>query len=212
MRRTTRYVGLTVLATIAIVGCASFPDRAETRDAAEQMVARSFSAPEPRLLTRLNQDESQKICSRIEHGPLGQADAAQVVALSRASIKYPKSGRLAGDWRLGEKLAHDGAGDRIQFGRLEARKENGGLCQNCHALNPGEINVGNVGPSLTGYGAQRGNSEAVVKYTYERIYNAWAFFPCSNMPRLGATAHLTPEQITHLVAFLIDPKSPLNRK
>ena len=109
-------------------------------------------------------------------------------------------------------LAHDGAGDRIQFGRLEARKENGGLCQNCHALEPGEINVGNIGPSLTGYGAQRGNSEAIVKYTYEQIYNAWAYFPCSNMPRLGANRHLTPEQIAHLTAYLVDPKSPLNRK
>ena len=32
---------------------------------------------------------------------------------------------------------------------------------------PGEINVGNVGPSLTGYGLQRGNSEAIAKLTYE---------------------------------------------
>jgi sulfur-oxidizing protein SoxX len=117
-----------------------------------------------------------------------------------------------GDWKVGDTLAHDGAGDRIQGGRLEQRKENGGLCQNCHALAPGEINVGNVGPSLTGYGAQRGNSEAIVKYTYEKIYNAWAYFPCSNMPRLGATGHLTPEQVAHMVAYLIDPQSAVNRK
>jgi sulfur-oxidizing protein SoxX len=32
------------------------------------------------------------------------------------------------------------------------------------------------------------------------------------MPRLGATGHLTPEQITHLVAYLIDPQSPINQK
>jgi len=134
------------------------------------------------------------------------------VKLARESFRYPASGRLAGDWKAGEKLAYDGAGDRIQFGRLEKRAENGGLCQNCHALAPGEVNVGNVGPSLAGYGAQRGNSEAVAKLTYERIYNAWAYSPCSNMPRLGANGHLTPDQIAHLVAYLIDPQSPINRK
>jgi sulfur-oxidizing protein SoxX len=69
-----------------------------------------------------------------------------------------------------------------------------------------------VGPSLTGYGAQRGHSEAIARFTYEKIYNAWVYLPCSNMPRLGANGHLTPEQITHLVAYLIDPASPLNRK
>lgn len=211
MSGSARRLTVSVVAAVAIVGCATFPDRAETRDRGEQMISQSFTAPEPRLLTRLTQDESQKICSRIQGAPLKQEEAAQVVALARASIKYPASGRLSGDWRIGEKLAYDGAGDRIQFGRLETRKENGALCQNCHALNPGDVNVGNVGPSLTGYGA-RGNSEAIVKYTYERIYNAWAFFPCSNMPRLGTTGHLTPEQITHLVAYLTDPKSPLNQR
>jgi sulfur-oxidizing protein SoxX len=135
-----------------------------------------------------------------------------VVKLARASIEYPKSGKLVGDWKVGDALAHDGAGDRIQYGQLEKRKENGGLCQNCHALAPGEINVGNVGPPLTGYGLQRGNSEAIAKFTYEQIYNAWTYFPCSNMPRLGASRHLTPEQITHLVAYLIDPQSPINTK
>jgi len=179
---------------------------------AEKMVSEDFTAPAPALLKRLVQDRSQQICSKIGEARLTQEEAAEVVKLARASIQYPQSGKLVGDWKTGEKLAHDGAGDRIQFGRLEKRKENGGLCQNCHALAPGEINVGNVGPSLTGYGLQRGNSEAVAKLTYERIYNAWAYAPCSNMPRLGGTRHLTPEQIAHLVAFLIDPASPVNSK
>jgi sulfur-oxidizing protein SoxX len=95
---------------------------------------------------------------------------------------------------------------------LEKRKQNGGLCQNCHALAHGEINVGNIGPALTFYAKERGNSEAVAKLTYERIYNAWAYSPCSNMPRLGASGHLKPEQITHLVAYLVDPQSPINKQ
>jgi sulfur-oxidizing protein SoxX len=193
-------------------GCATFPDPATTRQIAETMVSEDFTAPTPALLKRLEQDRSQRICSRIGDAKLTQEEAAEVVQLARASIQYPASGRLVGDWKTGNTLAHDGAGDRIQGGRLEQRKENGGLCQNCHALAPDEINVGNVGPSLTGYGLQRGNSEAIAKLTYERIYNAWAYAPCSNMPRLGATRHLTPEQIAHLVAFLIDPASPVNKR
>jgi sulfur-oxidizing protein SoxX len=197
---------------VLALGCATVVDSANTREAAERMVEHSFSAPQPQLLKRLEQDRTQQICSKIERAQLTQEEAAEVVKLARESIKYPPSGKLVGDWKAGEKLAHDGAGDRIQFGRLEKRKENGGLCQNCHALEPGEINVGNVGPSLTGYGAQRGHSEGIARYTYEKIYNAWLYFPCSNMPRLGATGHLTPEQITHLVAYLIDPASPLNKQ
>lgn len=200
-------------ATAIAAGCATFTDDpAATRLLAEKMVAGSFTAPAPALLKRLEQDRSQVICSKIGDAKLTQAEAAEVVKLARESMKYPASGKLVGDWKIGGKLAHDGAGDRIQGGRLEKRPQNGGLCQNCHALEPGEVNVGNVGPSLTGYGAQRGNSEAVAKLTYERIYNGWAYAPCSNMPRLGATGHLTPEQITHLVAYLTDPASPINSR
>jgi len=193
-------------------GCATYPDQATTRQIAEKMVSEDFTAPTPALLKRLVQDRSQQICSKIGNAKLTQEEAAEVVKLARASIQYPQSGKLVGDWKAGNTLAHDGAGDRIQSGSLEKRKENGGLCQNCHALAPGEINVGNVGPSLTGYGLLRGNSEAIAKLTYERIYNGWAYAPCSNMPRLGANRHLTPEQITHMVAFLIDPASPINAK
>ena len=201
---------ISAAAGLMVAGCASYPDQATTRQQAEKMVFDAFTAS-PAHMKRLEQDRSQQICSKIGDAKLTQAEAAEVVKLARASIKYPASGRLVGDWKIGDKLAHDGAGDRIRNGKTEKRKENGALCQNCHALAPGEINVGNVGPSLTGYGKQRGNSEAIVKYTYEKIYNAWAVFPCSNMPRLGATAHLTPEQITHMVAYLLDPQSPINK-
>lgn len=205
---------LIVLGIPAVIaaGCAAYPDQAATRSVAEKMVSESFTAPTPDLLKRLVQDRSQSVCSKIGDAKLTQEEAAEVVRLARASMRYPGSGKLVGDWKAGEKLAHDGAGDRIQRGRLEKRKENGGLCQNCHALAPGEINVGNVGPALTGYGLTRGNSDAVAKLTYERIYNGWAYAPCSNMPRLGATGHLTPEQITHLVAYLLDPASSINKR
>ena len=210
--RTTRWkVLLGASAVAAAAGCATYPDEAQTRAEAERILRASFSAPAPELLERLEQDRAQQICSKIGGAALTEQEAARTVELARESMRYPASGKLVGNWKIGEKLAHDGAGDRIARGQLEKRKENGGLCQNCHALAPGEINVGNVGPALTGYGAERGSSAAIAKITYEKIYNNWAYYPCSNMPRLGATGHLTPEQITHLVEYLIDPQSPLNR-
>jgi sulfur-oxidizing protein SoxX len=210
MRNACKWMALGASA-LAVAGCATYPDPAATRQMSEKMVKESFTAS-PAHAKRLTQDRSQQICSRINDAKLTEAEAAEVVKLARESIKYPASGKLVGNWKTGDKLAHNGAGDRIRNGKLEKRKENGALCQNCHGLAPGEVNVGNVGPSLSGYGLQRGNSEAIAKYTYEKIYNAWVYFPCSNMPRLGATGHLTPEQITHVVAFLIDPQSPINKK
>jgi sulfur-oxidizing protein SoxX len=200
-----------VAGVLVAAGCATYPDAQSTRQLAEKMVQESFTAS-PAHAKRLAQDTSQRICSKIGDARLTQQEAAEVVKLARASIQYPDSGKLMGDWKRGDQLAHNGAGDRIRRGKVEGRKENGALCQNCHALAPGEINVGNVGPSLTGYGLQRGTSEAIVKLTYDRIYNAWAFTPCSNMPRLGANHHLTPAQITHMVAYLLDPASPINQK
>ena len=199
-------------AVLSAGGCASFPDAVSTQQSAELAIRTSFTAPAPALLNRLQQDKSQQICSKVGAAKLTPPEAAEIVALAQASFKYPPSGKLVGDWKQGERLAHDGAGDRIQGGQLEKRKDNGGLCQNCHALAAGEINVGNIGPSLTAYGTQRGNSDAIAKFTYEKIYNAWAYFPCSNMPRLGANGHLKPEQIVHLVAYLIDPNSPINKR
>ena len=123
---------------LLLVACATGPDEATTRQIGEKIVKESFTAPSPNLLKRLDQDRSQQICSKIAGAQLTQQEAAEVVKLARESIKYPASGKLVGDWKLGDKLAHDGAGDRIARGKLEKRKENGGLCQNCHALAPGE--------------------------------------------------------------------------
>ena len=201
---------LSAAAGLLVAGCATYPDQTTTRQMAEKMVFEAFSGS-PVHLKRLEQDHSQQICSKVGDAKLSQDEAAEVVSLARESIKYPASGQIVGNWKTGDMLAHDGSGDRIRDGKTENRKENGALCQNCHALAPGEINVGNVGPALTGYGKQRGNSEAIAKYTYDKIYNAWVYFPCSNMPRLGATGHLTPEQVAHMVAYLIDPQSPINK-
>ena len=211
MRNQLKYIVFSA-PILAVLGCVALPDAQTARELGEKMVAGSYPGMPESLTRRAVQDRAQQICSKIGGAKLAQEEAAEVIRLSRESIQYPASGKFAGDWKAGARLAYAGQGGRIVGGKLETAKENGALCSNCHALDPGEFNVGNIGPSLTGYGAQRGNSEAIAKLTYERIYNAWAYSPCSNMPRLGAGGHLTPEQIAHVVAYLIDPQSPVNRK
>ncbi|TBH14747.1 sulfur oxidation c-type cytochrome SoxX, partial [Thermus thermamylovorans] len=103
--------------------------------------------------------------------------------------------RLMGDWRKGGEIFND------------IRRAN---CFSCHFGSPVHLG-GDVGPSLEKYG-ERGLDEAVQRYTYEVIYNAWAFFPCSVMYRFGVQGLLTPEEIAHVVAYLLDPESDFNTK
>jgi hypothetical protein len=97
-------------AGVFLAGCASYPDKATTREMAEKMVFDAFTAS-PEHRKRLEQDRSQQICSKIGDEKLTQAESAEIVKLARASIKYPSSGKFTGDWKVGDKLAHNGAGD-----------------------------------------------------------------------------------------------------
>ena len=72
--------------------------------------------------------------------------------------------------------------------------------------------------SLYQYGKLRGvkdpssaESKAMVEYTWGKIWNSKAYNACSNMPRAGHTGILTQEQVRHIVALLLDPKSPVNQ-
>ena len=213
--RPARSFSLLALAAACLPGCATFPDATSTAERAEQMVTEAHPLGGPDLKRRTQQDASQQACSTVGGAAGGaklkQEQAAAMMQAARDSIQYPASGKLTGDWKIGEQLVADGRGQRIVNGQVEKLPHNGALCINCHALDAHEVNAGNVGPALTGYGTQRGNAEAMASYTYERIYNAWAFVPCSNMPRLGSSGFLTPEQIAHVVAYLIDPQSPVNK-
>jgi len=143
----------------------------------------------------LSQDDGQRLCSQYrDRIPAELAPA--FLAQQKALIRYPASGELMGDWKKGEAVFTD------------PRRGN---CYACHAGDPKEVAYGTMGPSLTGYG-QRGGSEAVLRYTYEKIYNAWAFMPCSLMYRGGVHGLFTPEETADLVAFLLDPQSPVNRR
>lgn len=180
-----------------------------------KLVAESFKPGEGQDLSRLVQDETQKICSVTRNNP-SAAQAAAINARERTGIQYPPDNKLVGDWTNGEKLVKGGFGMRI--GSIEPDKAdrqkggNGGNCYACHALDPKEVAAGNIGPSLTGYGALRGAGDEIVKYTYDKLYNAQATVACSSMPRLGHFGILTPAQVADLTAYLVSPESPLNKQ
>lgn len=161
---------------------------------------------------RLVQDELQRACSELRSKPVDSDTAAKVSAMARASIVYPEGGIKLGDWKIGRELAWSGFGYRIgervdDHGTAEYGP--GGNCYNCHQLATDRTG-GSIGPPLTGYG-MRGTSEAMLTYTYDVIYNAHAYFACTKMPRLGANGVLTSEQISHIMAYLLDPESPVNK-
>jgi sulfur-oxidizing protein SoxX len=172
----------------------------------EAAFASSFAGGDPVILARVaTQDEMQRLCS--EHRNAPPADVAQrIVGTQRAAIRYPA--KLIGDWREGKRIAEDFTGLRYSD---KPGQPSGGNCYACHQVAPQELAYGNVGPRLLGYGKARGSDLAVQRLVYERIYNSQAFIACSAMPRFGHNGVLTPEQIAHLVAWLLDPGSEVNR-
>lgn len=178
----------------------------------EAMVRRSFAgATAEEVATRLDQDEAQALCSRYQNVPPPDV-AARIVESQQRTLRYPEDGQLLGDWKEGEKLASIGTGGHI--GRIQPDppdRRKGANCYACHALAPKEVAAGNLGPGLTAFGRQRGQSAEVVKATFAKLYNAQAFFPCSPMPRFGHNGWLTMKEIADLVAFLLDPRSSVNR-
>jgi sulfur-oxidizing protein SoxX len=159
---------------------------------------------------RLAQDEIQKLCSLGKGQQLDAKTAQKVSELATASIKYPEGGVKLGDWKKGRELAWSGFGWRTAHNPDDHSKSAPGAnCYNCHQLATDRTG-GTIGPPLTAYGKLRGSSEEILKYTYGVIYNAHAYFPCTNMPRMGARGVLTEEQIADVMAYLIDPASPVN--
>lgn len=160
---------------------------------------------------RMTQDETQKICSLIKGEELSDKDREKVMALAAASIKYPEGGIKLGDWKKGRELAWSGFGYRTAHNPDDhSTKEAGGNCYNCHQIATDRTG-GDIGPSLTGYGKNRGASEDMLKYTYDVIYNPHAYFACTNMPRMGAVGVLSQAQIADIMAYLFDPNSPVNK-
>jgi sulfur-oxidizing protein SoxX len=157
---------------------------------------------------RFDQDETMKQCSLYRNAPPKNV-ADDIKKRERARIQYPADGKLSGDWNSGEKIAQSGYG--LRFTDYPPRQPNGGNCYACHQLSKAEVSYGTIGPSLLSYGKNRNFSEADTKAVYDKIYDAHAAFPCSNMPRFGVNGVLSVEQIKDLVALVMSPDSPVNK-
>ncbi len=210
LKQTLLLAALTLAANGAAIAAKPVVD-AKLKAQVDKIIALSFPAGENQDLSRLKQDDTLQACNQYRDN-VPEKVAAAIIERETKSIQYPADGKLMGDWKIGEKYYAMGFAYRI--GTVEpdkANKDRGGNCYACHAADPKEVAFGTIGPGLTGYGKLRGSGDDIVKYTYEKIYNAQAFNACSQMPRLGHNGILTPEKIAHITAYLISPESPVNK-
>jgi sulfur-oxidizing protein SoxX len=199
---------LHLLASAAL--CVAAASSAMAQSSFEKEHAASFKEKGIAKLDRLNRDETQVFCSD-PAALAGKGDPKKREAIEKANmatIKQPSDGKYLGDWKVGEKVAQSGRGATWSD---KAGTPNGGGCYNCHQIDKKEISHGNIGPSLWNYGKVRGNTDAVVQYTWGKIYNAKAYNACSNMPRMGHYNLLTEQQMHDVMALLLDPASPVNQ-
>jgi L-cysteine S-thiosulfotransferase len=172
----------------------------------EKILLRDFKPRGQATMDRVLQDGLQRLCTETDNKP--PAEVAKVLEADQMkAVSYP-SGSLIGDWKRGEKIAQGGRG--MTWSDKPGAPADGS-CYNCHQLSPTELSYGTIGPSLLGFGKTRGNGDEIQRYAYGKIFNAKAYNLCSQMPRLGHSGTLTPEQIKDLVGLLLDPASPVNR-
>jgi sulfur-oxidizing protein SoxX len=205
----------TVAAAALLAGCASVPSGPELDAQAAAMIKASFRDQGIAKVDRIQQDLGQAACSSEQ--PPADDVAKRVEAEALASIRWPAGGQYLGDWRIGERLAQNGRG-MTWTDKSTATKDNGAQCYNCHQIDNKEISFGTIGPSLWNYGKLRGVKDVtdpaaapIVQYTWGKLWNSKAYAACSNMPRFGHAKLLDEDQIRHIMALLLDPKSPVNQ-
>jgi sulfur-oxidizing protein SoxX len=196
---------LTLLLAVTGVAPAS-ADEPPALDIAGAMRA-SFKDKKQATLSRLEQDETQRLCSA-PGGALSPADASRIVEMNRATLAAPSDGVYLGDHAAGERVAMTGSG--LQWND-DPSKPNGGNCYACHEMAAKELAYGTLGPSLKHYGKLRGASPQMLEYTWNKIYNSNALVPCSLMPRFGHQRILTEQQMKDVMAYLFANDSPVNQ-
>ncbi len=212
--RTASLIGAAGAALITAVGCASLPSPKELDAQADAMIKAAFREQVIAKVDRIQQDLAQSACSS-EKMPSPET-MQKIMQESMATVKWPEGGKYLGDWKEGEKLAQNGRGMTWTDASADP-KGNGAQCYNCHQISKAEISYGTIGPSLYQYGKLRGvtdpsnpAAEPILKYTWAKIWNSNAYMACSGMPRFGHAKLLNEEQIRHVMALLLDPKSPVN--
>jgi sulfur-oxidizing protein SoxX len=213
--KTVAFTAVALAVAAVGVGCASGPSPAELDREALQVIRSAFRDEGIVKVARMDQDAANEACSKA----LGKEPPAEVVkaveAANLQSVKAPSDGKYLGDWKEGEKIAQSGRGLTWTD---DAKTANGGNCYNCHQISKQEISFGTIGPSLYQYGKLRGvadpaspASRPILDYTWNKLWNARAYNACSQMPRFGHMGILDEAQIRHVMALLLDPKSPVNQ-
>lgn len=200
-----------VASALVLAGCAGQYGAMSDLDQMTQGIVKvSFQEKGIAKLDRLNQDEVNAACSAAElfGKDLDASVRKRVEDANMKTIKFPADGKFIGDWKRGESIAQGGRGMTYSD---SAGSANGGNCYNCHQISKAEISYGTLGPSLYQYGKLRGDGDAVIKYTWGKLYNAKAYNACTNMPRFGHAGILTEVQMKDLMALLLDPNSPVNK-
>jgi sulfur-oxidizing protein SoxX len=178
-----------------------------SHETVEAYVKRTWKAPAEGWQSRIDQDETQKVCSETRNEP-NAAQSNAILAREKANIVFPADGKVLGDWKKGERVANTGTG-----GQFSDRPDTyrGGNCYACHQMAAKELSFGTLGPSLLEYGKNRKFKPEEAKEAYAKIYNAQSVQPCSNMPRFGVHKFLSEEQMKDVTAYLFDPESPVNK-
>ncbi|MEZ5853250.1 MAG: sulfur oxidation c-type cytochrome SoxX [Hyphomicrobiaceae bacterium] len=173
----------------------------------QRVMRQSFAGASPPWLQRLQPDATMAQCSTWHNKPPGNV-ADEIKAREYKSIRYPADRNFIGSWKRGEKLAQSGYG--LRFTDDSAKRPNGGNCYACHQLSPQEVSFGTIGVSLKGYGKLH-KTDTTAQIVYEKIYNSQSAVACSLMPRFGTNGILSIDDIRDLVAYLLDPESPVNK-
>ena len=200
-----------------LVACTPMQKSSAEYDKLTAEALKSFHSKGIAKVERLQQDDSNRLCSQADVAgkPLDAATAKSIEEANFKAIQWPSDGKFLGDWKVGNKIAASGKG---MTWKSKTTSNNGGNCYNCHQITKEEVSYGTLGPSLYNFGKLRGVTDpnspaakAMVEYTWGKIWNARAYNACSSMPRAGHNGVLTEDQVRHLVALLLDPKSPVNQ-
>jgi len=205
---TARMMVSAALFAAILVGCATAPSDERISAETNAMIKASFKARGQAGLDRLDQDDTQRLCSQAAGKTPPRDVAERIEKQNLVTIKYPADGKLIGDWKNGEKIAQDGRGKQYSD---DPAGPVGGNCYACHQLAPQELAYGTIGPSLYRFGKLRGYGAETQRYAYGKIFNSEAFAACSTMPRFGHNGILSEQQIKDVTALLMDPASPVNQ-
>lgn len=204
-------IGLAGTVAIVVAGCAAMqtgPTDPAIEAKAVEMMKTSFKDMGQAKLARLNQDETQHLCSVWGGKEMPKDVAEKIERANLALIKWPADGKLVGDWKQGEKIAQEGRG--MQYSDSPTGPV-GANCYACHELSKQEVSYGTMGPSLHNFAKIRGYTEETRRYAWSKVWNAQAFSACTNMPRFGHNGILSEQQVRDVVALLVDPASPVNQ-